>query len=90
MPVQLSHASVLMSEHAGGAKLALLLVIVEAAVLLLKRVAICLHRSLSELTAIVSEFAIVTISASGSIDPELANLCLPSALSVRNKVSGKA
>ena len=90
VPVKLSHASILMSKHAGCAKLALLLVIVEATVLLLKRVTICLHCRLSELTAIVSKFTILTISASGSVDPELAYLCLPSALCVRLKVSGEA
>ncbi len=79
-----------MSKHASGAELALLLVIVEATVLLLKCVTICLHCRLSELTAIMSEFTIVTVSASGSVDPKLANLCLPSALGIRHKVSWEA
>ena len=86
MPVQLAHASVLMSEHARLAQVALLVVVVHSAVLLLECVTIGGLSLGSELSLVMGIHTFI-IATPGCVDPKLANLSLPFALMVRDEVS---
>ncbi len=85
MAVQLRHATVLVSEHAVTGKGTLLFPEEDSAVLFAEGVPVGSFGSFGELTLVMGVFALITESALGCVDPELADLSLPIAVLVGDK-----